>query len=98
MLNGEASVTIETVCAAELRHGDCIEKGTPARLVVDEVVVQRQYGRHRVLITDADGWRYQRLPGSILIIRSRSNGKENHHGEVGSISHGAERSSSPIRP
>ena len=98
MLNGDTSVTIEAVRAADLRHGDRIENGTRAGLVIDEVVVQQQYGRNRVLITDADGWRYQRLPGSILIIRSRSNGKKNHPGEAGSISHSAARSSSPIRP
>ena len=71
--NGEAGMTIEGVRADDLRHGDCIDNGTPAGLVVDEVVVERRYGRTRVVITDADGWRYQRLPGSTLPIRSREN-------------------------
>jgi len=97
MLNGDTSVTIEAVRAADLRHGDRIENGTRAGLVIDEVVVQQQYGRNRVLITDADGWRYQRLPGSILKIRSRSNGYEDQHREADPISHSTDRSASPIR-
>ncbi len=90
-LNGEAGMTIEAVYAADLQHGDRIENGTTAGLVVDQVVVERQYGRNRVLITDADGWRYQRLPDSILTIRSRSNGKEDRHREADPISHRTDR-------
>ncbi len=96
-LNGEAGMTIEAVYAADLQHGDRIENGTTAGLVVDQVVVERQYGRNRVLITDADGWRYQRLPDSILTIRSRSNGKEDRHREADPISHRTDRSSALIR-